>query len=87
MLKLVPIEETVAGQELIERGVQRALRSSIIDVIQLRFGGAPELVRAVVQRIDDPETLQALHRQAVTADSLAAFERVLAKDYTSQSLA
>ena len=78
MLKLTPVEETVAGQELIQRGSLYNAREFVIEAIETRFGNAPELVVAVIERIDDPAVLKTLHRQAITADSLEAFERVLA---------
>jgi hypothetical protein len=40
----------------------------------IRFGATPEQLIEAVQRITDPSTLQSLLHQAVTAESLDAFE-------------
>jgi hypothetical protein len=71
-------------EELIEQGKQeglqvgqQALRNAILDVLMLRFDAAPPTVSGRLEKINDLETLRQLNREAVTAESLAAFEQFL----------
>lgn len=82
MLQLTPIEETVAGRELIQRGLERGLeqgreqeaKKNVIEILKLRFGRASRSIMEAIEQMDDLLALKTLLRQAVTADSLASFE-------------
>jgi hypothetical protein len=61
-----------------EEGVQAGVRQSIVGVLQARFGVVPTTAAGRLEQVEDLERLQALLREAATAESLAAFEGALA---------
>lgn len=77
MLHLTPFEETRAGRDMLERGELRAARKYIIDVLETRFGHVPTLMTVVINQIEALDILNILHKEAVTVDSLGAFEETL----------
>jgi predicted transposase YdaD len=84
MLHLTPFEETRAGRDLIERGELRNARKFVLEVLITRFGDISPLITVVIDQIEDLDVLRTLHREAVTADSLASFEYTLAADSIRQ---
>jgi flagellar biosynthesis/type III secretory pathway protein FliH len=62
------------GREL---GRVESLREGILDVIEARFGQAPEGIRARVSAAEDTRRLKAWHRLAVTSATLREFELAL----------
>ncbi|MEW5986266.1 MAG: DUF2887 domain-containing protein [Chloroflexota bacterium] len=85
MLRLTPIEETVAGQEWIQEGFQKgvqegfqkALRENIVEVLATRFEVLPVKTLQTIERLEDLTILKILFKQAVKVDSVAAFERII----------
>lgn len=64
-------------QQGMQQGVQ-ALRDSILESLSLRFDMAPAGLAEQLAAVHDLDTLRALLRQSITADSLATFEQFLA---------
>ena len=56
----------------------QSARTSVLDALETRFGRVPFAVREAVNRLEDPGMLRALHKQAILANSLEEFERLLA---------
>ncbi len=73
MLKLVPFEETRAGQEYIAEG----RRLSIIDFLNARFGETPQSVIDKLNLIERQDVLKILVKHAALVDSLVKFEAIL----------
>ena len=73
MLKLIPLDQTVVGQEFLRQGT----KDNIMEALSLRFGTVPKKITQVIEQQDDLSTLKTLFRQAVLADSLATFEQAL----------
>jgi hypothetical protein len=68
---------TTIERMAIQKGMQRGLRESILDILQIRFNETSELAETILEQIEDTEQLHELNRQAVTINSLAAFEQLL----------
>ena len=64
-------------QEGRQEGLQQGARQSVLDALEIRFGLAALAVQKSVERVDDPARLRMLHRQAMLAPSLEAFELTL----------
>jgi predicted transposase YdaD len=83
-MEYVTSVERLAMEEGREEGRQEGslekARQFILAVLNTRFGASLETAAHLVEQIDDLNTLDELHRQAVTIDSLAAFERLLNED-------
>lgn len=58
----------------IEKGERKRLRQDIIEVLEIRFGKAPDGIREKIEEIEDVASLSALHRKAVVVSSLEGFE-------------
>ena len=58
-------------------GRAEALRASILDFLEARFGEIPYALREAILAIDSPDALAPLPRVAAKADSLEAFRRSL----------
>ncbi|HEY3283176.1 MAG TPA: hypothetical protein VGN26_12975 [Armatimonadota bacterium] len=77
--------ERLSREEGIRQGVQQGLqqgmaqgtlsaaREAVLEAVSARFGPVAADVSHRIHRVDDPDTLRALLRQAVTAPSLEAF--------------
>jgi len=65
----------------LERGRQEGLvqnaREDVLDVLEARFGEVPSALREQVVAVADPAELKRLHRQAVLAPDLHAFQQAL----------
>ncbi|MCU0516086.1 MAG: hypothetical protein MUC60_04310 [Oscillatoria sp. Prado101] len=74
------IRESVIYQDILEQGVQQgqqqALKTSILDALDARFGSVPAEVAPKLEGLT-PEQLQGLLRQAVLCGTLDAFIRQL----------
>jgi hypothetical protein len=75
--------ERLAMEEGRQEGSLEKARQFILAVLNTRFGASLESVANLVEQIDDLNSLDELHRQAVMVGSLAAFERRL-KRYMEQ---
>jgi hypothetical protein len=64
----------------IERGRQDAVREDILEVLQLRFDNVPGDYSQRLAVIKDLDRLKQLHRQAITVESLEAFNEFLPPD-------
>ena len=82
MLGLTPLEQTVAGQELIQLGEEQGTRKSttahIIHVLNMRFGTVSPSVKAQLSSIKDLAILERLFSDALTFVGLSEFEAALA---------
>lgn len=82
MLRLTPLEQTVAGQELIqighEQGTRKTNRKHVIHVLNMRFGPVSSSVEAQLESIKDMAILDRLFSDALTFVSLEEFEGALA---------
>jgi hypothetical protein len=58
-------------------GEQKALRATIAETLELRFGTLPANLMTWIQGLSDLEQLRGLQRQAVTCPSLATFAEPL----------
>ncbi|MGH9844237.1 MAG: hypothetical protein ACREEM_36395 [Blastocatellia bacterium] len=67
--KYIASWERIAMKE----GRLEALRTNILEAIQLRFGSLPSSLAEIVSSINDPEVLQEMHRQAIQCQSLDGF--------------
>jgi hypothetical protein len=66
--------ERIARQEGISEGVIRKGQEDIIEVLEVRFSELPSALVEKINQIEDPDLLKTLHREAITIDSLAAFQ-------------
>lgn len=63
----------MAKEEGLLEGKLEALRTTICEIIELRFGIVPDHLREFVNHQADSDQLHALQRQAVTCASLDDF--------------
>jgi len=84
MLQLTPFEETRAGKEYIEEGVQagtqQTLRQTISETLGFRFTQIGNAILERIEKVNDIEKLNTLFKQALAVDSLAQFEQLLQKE-------
>ena len=75
------------GYTFLDKELQQVVREAETGprriVLFTRFGRVPESIVNLIDQIDNLEILDELHRQAVTVDSLAAFEQLLDGDEAS----
>ena len=62
--------ERIARQE----GIIQQRREDIIEVLEVRFSELPSALVEKINQIEDPDLLKTLLREAITIDSLAAFQ-------------
>ncbi len=79
MLGLTPLEQTVAGQELIELGRQEAKREDILQLLAARFGPVSPAVEAQINTVSQIALLKQLFSDALTFISMEQFEETLAR--------
>ena len=83
MLGLTPLEETVAGKELIELGEQKGRKKgkqeSIMQLLTARFGPVSPSIRARIDAISEIAVLDQLFSDALTFTSIEQFEKALLK--------
>ena len=88
--KMTYVTETIrlfkeeSFKEGIEQGVQQKAREAVVEVLDLRFGDPHPAITERIYTVEDPAILKALHRQAVLAESLERFQRVM-DDLLSQT--
>jgi cell division protein FtsX len=82
-MKYVTTIERMAEQrgleQGLEQGAERTLREAILAILEIRFKNLPTDILEMLEQIKATEQLQSLHRQAITVDSLAAFEESVAQ--------
>ena len=61
----------------IQRGALQNAREDILDVLDIRFSTVTQTLVQTIEKIQDVPVLKILHRKAVQAESLIAFERFL----------
>ena len=66
--------ERIARQEGISEGVIQQRKQDIIEVLEVRFSELPSALVEKINQIEDIDLLKTLHREAITIDSLAAFQ-------------
>ena len=64
-------------QEGREQGQMLALKESIRDSLEARFGVAPQEILERMERVSDLKSLRLWHRRAVTIESLDAFQALI----------
>ena len=83
MLGLTPLEETVAGQELIQlgrdEGRQEIHQKNIMQLLVARFGPVSPSIQARINVISEIVVLDQLFSDALTFTSLEQFETALPK--------
>ncbi|MGC9505576.1 transposase [Baaleninema sp.] len=63
-----------------EAGILENARSSVLEVLTVRFDRVPSELSDRINQITDVATLQNLHRQAISIESLTEFDRLLDND-------
>ena len=64
-------------EEGLSRGQMLALKESIRDLLEARFGVVPQAILDRMDGVSDLSTLRLWHRRAVTIESLKAFQGLL----------
>lgn len=64
-------------QQGLQQGVEQGLQEAIIDVLETRFGSVPALIREKLAGIANRHMLENLLRKAVTAASVAEWEKMV----------
>ncbi len=65
-------------QQGVEQGARQNATKNLFAVLESRFDeGAVQILRSAVEKIQDLECLEELHREALRAESFEAFARVL----------
>nr|WP_026097329.1 hypothetical protein [Baaleninema simplex] len=64
-------------QEGLQAGILENARSSVLEVLTVRFDRVPSELSDSIEQITDVATLQNLHRQAISIESLTEFDRLL----------
>ena len=66
-------------QEGTEQGARQTAIKSLFEVLEFRFDGrAVQALRPALERIQDLQRLERLHREALRAETFEAFARILA---------
>ena len=76
MQQYVTSWERLAGKE----SELKTLRETIEEVLNIRFGAAPEPITKKLEQIEKAEILKAIHRQAIICSSLDVFTEQLAME-------
>ncbi len=77
---LPPVEETCAGRELIEKGIERGQRGAIHGFLEARFGTLPGNAIEELGRASGADRLASLQRTAALCASLDEFMAALRQD-------
>jgi hypothetical protein len=70
----------------LEKGLQQGIQGSIICIIEVRFEHIPHKLRELIRKIEDLDILDTFLVQAVTTQSLEAFESVANQYVTEEAL-
>ncbi|MEQ8382317.1 MAG: hypothetical protein RH949_08105 [Coleofasciculus sp. A1-SPW-01] len=70
----------------IRKGLQQGRQGSIIRILEVRFEYIPQKLRKLIGKIEALDVLETLLVQAVTTQSLAAFESVVNQFVTEEGL-
>lgn len=62
----------------LQEGLQKGLREALLDTLQVRFSEVPRSLASALDRINSVDRLKALHRTALTVETLAEFARLVA---------
>jgi len=74
--EIMTIAETLRTEGKIE-GKQEALQEGILEILELRFPSVSYSVKKQLEEISDPAILRQLHRLAVQAESIEAFQKAM----------
>jgi hypothetical protein len=85
-MQYVSTIERWAEQRGLEQGITKARREDILAVLEVRFASVPEGMEAMLAQIQNYVTLESLHRQAITVDTLANFETMVAQAVSDEAL-
>lgn len=81
-MRYVTSVERIATERGLENGMQQGMQqtasTTLIEILEIRFGTVPEPVVKAISAIDDPLILNKLLRQVVMAESLDEFKPVYA---------
>ncbi|MDM7273944.1 hypothetical protein [Sulfurihydrogenibium azorense] len=56
-----------------QQGLQKGLKDSIIEILELKFGELPEEIKAKINSTDDIEALKEMRKKAILIQSLKDF--------------
>ena len=70
------IAETLRKEGKIE-GKQEALQEVILEMLELRFQSVSYSIKKQIEEISDTAVLRQLHRLAVQAESIEAFQKAM----------
>jgi hypothetical protein len=61
-----------------QMGALKAIQQDILDILDARFGKAPDEITSKVLAIEDLEELRSLHKKTATIPSVEEFAKLLA---------
>ncbi len=69
--------ERIGIQKGIQQGMLQKAQEAVLDVLGTRFATVSSSIVGTIHKIEDLSLLKQLHKQAITVDSLSAFEETL----------
>ncbi|MDM7274244.1 hypothetical protein [Sulfurihydrogenibium azorense] len=63
----------IGKEEGFKEGLQKGLKDSIIESLELKFGELPEEIKAKINSTDDIEALKEMRKKAILIQSLEEF--------------
>jgi hypothetical protein len=84
MRYVTSIEQMGIEQGLQRGDIQRG-QVDVIEVLAVRFGELPSEIPQQIQAIQDTVSLKTLHRQAITIESVAAFQQAIGRMMPSET--
>jgi hypothetical protein len=74
---VIELENDPAYKKGVDRGLIQDAQELVVEALEERFGSVPVIVKKKVFAIEDREVLKVLHREAIRARSLRAFQKKL----------
>ena len=71
------LQEGPGLQQGLQQGQVQEARAMVLEAVTAHFGETPHDIAAIVQGVEDRETLHGLLRQAITCPTLEAFREAL----------
>jgi hypothetical protein len=71
--------DTVAGQQLYQKGAIETVREDILEALEERFGVVPNDMTSQIHTVFLRDNLRQLHRQAIRCPNIEGFEEMLLK--------
>ena len=76
--------EIRAEKRGMEQGSLLTARESVLELLEIRFEAVPEELVDAINQIEDKAQLKDLHRQAITVESIEAFQQLLSPESEAQ---